>query len=125
MIYLKHKETSGCLSTSEYDLFDNNTPVGKIQIRHKPSCSVGIPENMASHMYYEILPQYRLKGYGKKILSLGIEEAKKIGLREVLITCMEDNVGSKKIIEANGGVFVRDFVIPEQGKMLKYQIVLT
>ena len=62
--------------------------------------------------------------YGKRILSLGIEEAKKIGLREVLITCMEDNVGSKKIIESNGAVFFRDFVIPEQGKMLKYQIVL-
>ncbi len=125
MIYLKHKETSGRLPTSEYELFDENINVGKIQIRHKPSHGVGIPESMASHVYYEILSEYRSKGYGKQILALGLEEAKKIGLAEISITCMEDNIGSKKIIEANEGVFVEDAMIPEEGKkMLKYRILL-
>jgi predicted acetyltransferase len=126
MIYLKHKETSGKLPTSEYELFDSDMVVGKIQIRHKPSHGVGIPENMASHIYYEILPEYRSKGYGKQVLALGLEEAKKIGLSEVSITCMENNIGSKKIIEANGGVFVEDVMIPEEGKkMFRYQILLS
>lgn len=114
------------MPTSEYELFDGNIVVGKIQIRHKPSHGVGIPENMASHIYYEILPEYRSKGYGKQILALGLEEARKIGLTEISITCMEDNIGSKKIIEANQGVFVEDALIPEEGKkMLKYRISLS
>jgi predicted acetyltransferase len=122
---LKHKETYGRLPTSEYQLVDNDCVVGKIQIRHKPSHGVGVPENMASHIYYEILPEYRKKGYGRKILELGLNEAKKIGLSEVYITCMEDNLGSKKIIEANGGVFVEDAIINTQGKkMLKYKILV-
>lgn len=126
MIYLKHKETSGRLPTSEYELFDDEKMVGKIQVRHKPSHGVGIPENMASHIYYEILPKYRSIGYGKQILALGLEEAKKIGLKEVFITCMEDNIGSKKIIEANGGMFVGDSVVPEEyKKMLKYRILFS
>lgn len=125
MIYLKHKETSGRLPTSEYELFDDEKLVGKIQIRHKPSHGVGIPEHMASHVYYEILPEYRSKGYGKQILTLGLEEAKKIGLKEISITCMEDNIGSKKIIEDNGGVFIEWAMIHgEDKKMFKYQIRL-
>ncbi len=124
MIYLKHKETSGRLPTSEYELFDDEKLVGKIQIRHKPSYGAGIPESMASHIYYEILPEYRSKGYGKQILTLGLEEAKKIGLKEVTITCMDDNIGSKKIIEANGAVFIEEAMIPEDAKkMLKYRIL--
>ena len=126
MIYLKHKKTSGGLPTSEYELFDENILVGKIQIRQKPSHGVGIPESMASHIYYEIFPEYRSKGYGKQILALGLEEVKKIGLKEISITCMEDNIGSKKIIEANGGIFVEDAMIPEEGKkMMKYRILLS
>ena len=125
MVHLIHKETSGRLPTSEYELFDGETVVGKIQIRHTPSHAAEVPESMASHIYYEILPEHRLKGYGKKILALGLEEAKKIGLKEVSITCMEDNIGSKKIIEANGGVFVAEAIVPVDGKkMLKYRVVL-
>jgi predicted acetyltransferase len=113
------------LPTSEYELFDDDVFIGKIQVRHSPSHAVGIPESMASHIYYEIIPEYRSKGYGKQILALGLEEAKKIGLKEIFITCREDNIGSKKIIEANGGVFIENVVLPEESKkMLKYQIIL-
>jgi predicted acetyltransferase len=126
MIYLKFKEVSGRLPTSEYELINDNVIVGMIQIRHKPSHGVGIPESMASNIYYEILPEYRSKGYGKQVLALGLAEAKKIGLEEISITCLEDNIGSKKIIEANGGIFVEDTMIPNEGKkMLKYRILLS
>jgi predicted acetyltransferase len=126
MIYLKHKATSGKLPTSEYELFDNENLVGKIQIRQTPSHGISIPESMASHIYYEIIPEYRSMGYGKQILTLGLEEAKKNNLKEVFVSCMEDNIGSKKVIEANGGVFVEDAMIPEEGrKMLKYHILIS
>lgn len=39
---------------------------------------------------------------------------------------MEDNTGSKKIIEDNRAIFVEDVMIPEEGKkMLKYRILLS
>ena len=41
------------------------------------------------------------------MLRLALLEAKKIGLEKVLITCLDDNIASAKVIENNGGVFER------------------
>ena len=43
-------------------------------------------------------------GYGTKMLSLALKKAKQMGLNRILITCDEDNIGSSKVIENNGGV---------------------
>lgn len=125
MLRLIFKKHLGQLPTSEYELFDGETKFGFIQIRHKPSHAKEVPPNMASHIYYEIYPLYRGKGYGKQILKLGLDEAKKIGLKEVLLTCYEDNIASKKIIEANGGVLAEEVIIPAtRKKFLKYKILI-
>ena len=59
------------------------------------------------HIGYKIRPSERRKGYGKLICRLGIEEARKLGIGDILITCDDDNIASCKIIEANGG-FLQD-----------------
>ena len=44
-------------------------------------------------------------GYGKKLLQLGIEKyGYLIEEDKILITCDDDNIGSSKIIESNGGI---------------------
>lgn len=123
MLRLVFSGQIGELPTSRFDFMEDETKIGFIQIRHRPSHSKEVPANMASHIYYEIEPAFRGKGYGKKLLELGLREAKKIGLKEIAITCMEDNLASKKVIESNGGVMVDEAVIPTTGKkMLKYLI---
>ena len=43
--------------------------------------------------------------YGTKLLKLGLEKAKELIKEEkILITCDDDNIGSYKIIEKNGGI---------------------
>ena len=125
MLQLVFKSLSSNLPTSEFDLMEGcDHKIGFIQIRHQPSHSEGLPAHMANHIYYEIDPIFRGKGYGKKILTLGLAEAKKIGLREVMIVCAEDNIASKKIIEASGGIFMEDAQSSDGRKHLKYKIVL-
>lgn len=115
------QNTSGPLPTSTYTLFNNRQEVGFIQIRHRASHSQEIPGNFASHIYYEIKPEYRRHGYGKEILRLGLEEARKIGLKEIIITCHDDDAASKKIIEINGGILVDSYIIQtDKKKFLKY-----
>ena len=41
------------------------------------------------------------------MLSLALQEAKKLGIPRVLITCDDDNIASARTIEANGGTFER------------------
>ncbi len=79
--------------------------VGAIRVRH--DLSIPFLAFEGGHIGYDIAPKYRELGYGYQILSLGLIEAKKIGLSEILITADEDNVASRKIIEANGGKFER------------------
>ncbi len=94
-------------------------------MRHTPGKRDELPEHLASHIYYEITPDERRKGYATSALSITKTEAKKIGLKEIIVTCDEDNIASKKVIEANGGEFLEATFIPSIDQaMLRYKIVL-
>ena len=56
------------------------------------------------HIGYLIRPTARLRGYGRQILRLALPEAHRLGIDPALLTCDATNWGSRKIIEANGGV---------------------
>ena len=47
----------------------------------------------------------RNKGYGKKLLALGLKKCKELGIDRVLVTCKDTNVASRKCILANGGQY--------------------
>lgn len=76
---------------------------------------------------YWIRASRRQQGYGRLILRLALERFRQVGLDRVLITCREDNAASRKIIEANGGIF--ESAIPNYGhpteKRLRFWIDLT
>ncbi len=57
------------------------------------------------HIGYGTNPKYWQQGYGTEILKLGLEKIQElIDVDKVLITCDDDNIGSARIIEKNGGV---------------------
>ncbi|MBU0766936.1 GNAT family N-acetyltransferase [Patescibacteria group bacterium] len=85
---------------STFWLIDNNQFIGEVTIRHELTEYL---RNVGGHIGYWIRPSERKKGYGTVILKLALEKAKEIGLKKILVTCDETNIGSKKIIEANGG----------------------
>ncbi|MBU6474503.1 MAG: GNAT family N-acetyltransferase [Alphaproteobacteria bacterium] len=53
---------------------------------------------------YAVRASARRKGYGRLMLGLMLDYARKAGLEKVLITCHDENAGSIKIIEGAGGV---------------------
>ena len=97
----------GFVASSEFWLIDNGEFIGRTNIRHMLNDWL---LQIGGHIGYWIRPSKRGKGYGKKILELALEEAKKLGIDNVLITCDVTNIPSKKVIEANGGVL--ENVIP-------------
>jgi len=110
----------GRVPASEFWLIDGDEFVGRLSLRHE------LNENLlkiGGHIGYEIRPSKRRQGYGTEILRLGLEKAKELGLRRVLVTCDEDNIGSKKIIEHNGGVLENAIDIEgDPVKKLRYWI---
>jgi predicted acetyltransferase len=76
--------------------------LGMINFRHYLNQSLA---KTGGHIGYSIRPSEWRKGYGKAMLSLCLEKCHTFGLKKVLITCDDDNVGSKKTIISNGGIF--------------------
>lgn len=75
--------------------------IGDVDVRH---CLTDSLRRFGGHIGYKIRPSRRRRGYGALICRLGIERARLLGIGDILITCDDDNIGSAKIIEANGGV---------------------
>ena len=87
-----------------YDFFavDDDKFIGIIRIRISLTPAL---MNYGGHIGYGVNPKYWQQGYGKQILKLGLEEYKNlIEENNILITCDDDNIGSYKIIEFNGGI---------------------
>lgn len=62
-------------------------------------------ERFGGHIGYAVRPSERRKGHGTILLALTLSKARKHGLVRVLVTCDDDNIGSARVIEKNGGVF--------------------
>lgn len=91
----------GYVPDSVFWLIVDGQYAGTLYLRHYLTPSL---ERYGGHIGYQVRPTMRRRGYGTLMCRLGLEEARKIGLDRVLITCDDNNIGSIKIIEANGGV---------------------
>jgi predicted acetyltransferase len=60
---------------------------------------------IGGHIGYVVVPEFRRQGHATAILHLALQFAHdRLGLNQVLLTCDDDNIGSVKTIENNGGV---------------------
>lgn len=82
-------------------LYVDGVPVGFGNLRHFLTEALS---KAGGNIGYGIAPQFRGKGYGKILLKLLLQEARKIGLEKVLVTVHFDNLPSQKVALANGGV---------------------
>ncbi|MDP4008356.1 MAG: GNAT family N-acetyltransferase [Candidatus Peregrinibacteria bacterium] len=96
--------TVGSVASTTFWLIDNNEFKGHTNIRHELNDYL---KKFGGHIGYYIRPSERRKGYGTKILGLALIEARKIGLKKVMIGCDESNIPSQKVIEKNGGEFTK------------------
>jgi predicted acetyltransferase len=64
------------------------------------------------HIGYGIAASFRNLGLATTALSEALQFAKDKGMKEILMTCDDDNLGSIRVIEKNGGIF-KDKVLAE------------
>ena len=76
--------------------------VGYLALRH--SLTPWLLEE-GGHIGFSVRPSRRRHGHARRALALSLIEAKALGLDRVLVTCDEDNDGSRLTIEGNGGVY--------------------
>jgi predicted acetyltransferase/N-acetylglutamate synthase-like GNAT family acetyltransferase len=100
-----------------------NEVVGRVSIRHELNEFLS---NIGGHIGYGVTPSHRKKGYATKILFETLKYVRKSlpYLHEVLLTCDDDNIGSIKTIEKNGGRFV-DYYTSSELKVPKRRYTIS
>ena len=86
---------------------DNGKIVGWLNIRHELNDFL---REFWGHIGYWIKPSERKKWYATEGLKLGLQECRKIGINEIILTCKKENISSAKVIENNGGIFDKEFI---------------
>ena len=93
--------------------------VGRVSVRFALNEFLSV---FGGHIGYAVLPEHRRRGLATEILSQALVIARSEGVDRVLVTCDEDNVGSARTIERNGGVLENRMIDPEGSVTRRYWI---
>jgi predicted acetyltransferase len=100
--------------------FDGSRIVGRVTIRHALNDFL---LRLGGHIGYVVVPEFRRRGYATAILCQSLQIAHRdLGLGRVLLTCDDDNIGSIRTIEKNGGVLENVITGPDRKPKRRYWI---
>lgn len=91
---------------------ESNRIIGMANIRQY--LNEALLEEGWGHIGYSVRPTERRKGYATEILRLALIKCKELGLKEVLVGCVNSNTGSRKVILKNGGVFLKEYSFDDE-----------
>jgi predicted acetyltransferase len=63
--------------------------------------------HFGGHVGYGVRPSLQGKGYGKRLFAEALKVCRGMGVGTVRVSCAENNTGSRRVIEANGGILLR------------------
>ncbi len=87
---------------------ERNIVVGAVNIGHYLNEALLLN---GGHIGDGVRPSERRKGIATKMISLTLDECRKLGINKVLMVCDKGNIGSAKSIENNGGILENEVVV--------------
>lgn len=90
----------GRVPQTTFWIIEDGAAVGMLRMRHILNDITRID---GGHIGYYIRPSARRKGIATHALRIALEEIKKVGVNDVMLTTNPWNVGSVRVIEGSGG----------------------
>lgn len=118
---LEKEAPQGMVTAHVWFLMSEDRILGAISLRHTLNDYL---KGVGGHIGYGVRPTERGKGYADLMLKKVLAIAGERGMKRVLITCNQGNIGSEKVIIRNGGKL--ENVIEDGNEMVaRYWIDLT
>jgi predicted acetyltransferase len=83
-----------------------------------------LPAGISGHVSYAVVPWKSRKGYARQALADLLLKAPSFGLNRLLVTTHQDNLPSRRVIEATGGIFAGLVPHPNQPGRFRLQFWL-
>jgi predicted acetyltransferase len=90
--------------TTELWFVDGADYIGTLVIRHQLTSAL---TREGGHIGYHVVPRHRRQGHATQMLAQAKTTCQQLGLMKLLLTCDHDNIGSRRVIETNGGILER------------------
>lgn len=97
----EHPRQAGFVCQTTWWWVDQTDYIGRISLRHELTDRL---LEVGGHIGYDVRRSRRREGHATRMLAAVLPEVAGMGIDRALLTCDVDNLGSKKVIEANGGV---------------------
>ncbi len=80
---------------------DGDEYLGRVGVRHRLT---PVLLEIGGHIGYDVRPSARRRGHATEMLRQALPVARELGIDPALVTCDVDNLGSRTVIERNGGL---------------------
>lgn len=80
--------------------------LGRIALRHRLTPRL---REAGGHIGYDVRPAARRRGHATTMLAAVLPVAQDMGIDRALLTCLPDNIASRRVIESCGGVLEDEY----------------
>lgn len=96
-----HPRASGRVPMTTLWYVEEGRVLGRVAIRHSLTQWL---TDVGGHIGYDVRPSARRRGHASAMLAASLPVARGLGIDPALVTCLEENVASRRVIERCAGV---------------------
>jgi predicted acetyltransferase len=101
-------------------LVENGEIVGVSSLRHRLTDRL---KRLGGHIGFGVRPSAQGRGVAKELLRRTLSKAGRLGISEVLVICLRDNIASSRVIRAVGGRLESEYSAPEYPGLLHRYVI--
>ena len=101
-------------------LVESGEILGVSSLRHRLTDRL---KRLGGHIGFGVRPSAQGRGIAKELLRRTLSEAGHLGISEVLVICLKDNIASSRVIRVNGGMLESEYSVPEYSGLLQRYVI--
>jgi predicted acetyltransferase len=110
----------GWVRHTTFWMIEEGEIVGVSSLRHHMTERLKL---IGGHIGFGVRPSAQGRGVAKELLKQTLNQAKHLGMSEVIVICLKENVASSRVIKANGGRVESEYPVPEYAGLLQRYVI--